>query len=144
MRTGGVPRRTRRLHTNGCGADDLGNDAVNASVFWATGAVVEEDGDLELEGEVTEGIFPGDYNFGPGLVDAQKAEIHVVARTHGQVIPGLLEEQLSTFDGGCNPGQANEGKCANIQGAVFAPFGGDDGGDDDDDDDDGGDDDDDD
>ena len=36
-----------------------------------------------------------------GLWDAEAAEIHLVIRDHGVAIPGIVDEQISTFVGGC-------------------------------------------
>ncbi|WP_297762614.1 hypothetical protein [uncultured Muriicola sp.] len=58
------------------------------------------------------------------------AEVHVVLRTHGPVVPGLVNEQISTYRGGCDepflyapftvyPNAI--GECADIAAAVFAP-----------------------
>ena len=40
--------------------------------------------------------------FGPGLLDAEKAEVHIVFRDHGPIVPGLGKDQVSTFFGGCS------------------------------------------
>ena len=40
-------------------------------------------------------------------------------RTHGEPIPGLVNEQLQSFNGGCNIGEPNEGLCDDVQAAVF-------------------------
>lgn len=58
------------------------------------------------------------------------AEIHVVLRTHGPAVPGLVNEQINSYRGGCdNPFlyapftvYPNEiGECADIAAAVFPP-----------------------
>ncbi len=69
----------------------------------------------ELEGE--------DY----GLQNPDGAEIHLVVRSHGPLLPGMVREQRSTFAGGCeellNPGEDDleEGECSDQQFAVFPP-----------------------
>ncbi|MDQ3972803.1 MAG: hypothetical protein M3276_00350 [Actinomycetota bacterium] len=43
---------------------------------------------------------PGDHSdalLGPGLTNPMPAEIHAVVRTHGPVIPGMVDEQIHTF-----------------------------------------------
>lgn len=51
-----------------------------------------------------------------GLTDVLGAEIHVVIADHGEIIPNIIEEQLS------NPGDAGcGGPCPIVQGAVHAP-----------------------
>ena len=37
-----------------------------------------------------------------GIWDAETAEIHLVIRDHGVAIPGIINEQTSTFTGGCD------------------------------------------
>ena len=43
------------------------------------------------------------------------ATIHLVIRTHGPVIPGMQMAQFGTLNGGCNPGEPNEGLCEDMQ-----------------------------
>lgn len=57
--------------------------------------------------------------FGRGLTNPTQAEIHAVVRTHGPVIPGMVDEQIHTFNGGCDPGQPNEGQCQDLQFTAF-------------------------
>ena len=52
--------------------------------------------------------------FGEGLTDSFEAEIHLIARTHGEVIPGVVQQQITTFNGGCPPND-----CLDVQFAVF-------------------------
>lgn len=83
----------------------------------ATGHVIGGNGKGNFSGHRNIGDT-GDCMFGPGLQNNQQ-EVHVVVRTHGEAIPGLVNEQISTLNGGCNPGEPNEGVCANVQGAAF-------------------------
>ena len=102
---------------DGCGVDDLGILEVNASAFWATGAVVEDDNVGIFNAQLGENQLPtGDDRvlFGDGLTDSFEAEIHLIARTHGDVLPGQVEQQITTFNGGCPPNE-----CRNVQFAVF-------------------------
>lgn len=103
---------------DGCDAPDLENPAVNASVFWATGKIVDEEGMVNFNAEVAEGVLPTGYDqvaLGEdGIVDTFSAEIHPIIRTHGPVMPGQEELQTTTFNGGCPP----EG-CQDIQFALF-------------------------
>ena len=103
---------------DGCDDADLENPAVNASVFYATGEIVDDEGMVNFNAELLEGILPtGDDQIvlgEDGLVDSFSAEIHPVIRTHGEVIPGQEELQTTTFNGGCPP----EG-CQDIQFALF-------------------------
>ena len=102
---------------NGCDVGDLETPEVNASLFWATGEVVDDDGRGSFRAELLEGTLPTGEDqivFGEGLMDSFSAEIHAIARSHGEVIPGQEELQTSTFNGGCPP----EG-CQDVQFALF-------------------------
>lgn len=126
-----------------CGSNDLphrgGDPAVQASGFWATSGVADDDGEIELEAELEEGNPPGQmlpWATPGGLLDAEGAEIHIIVRTHGPEQPGLLYEQLNTVGGGCNNtppalGVPGSYPCEDIQAAIFLPGGGDDDDDDD-------------
>ena len=102
---------------DGCGADDFERPEVNASIFWATGEVVSAEGMASFSAQLGEGETPSGADqvlFGEGLEDSFKAEIHPIIRTHGLPIPGLVEEQITTFNGGCPPNE-----CFDVQVAVF-------------------------
>lgn len=55
-------------------------------------------------------VFVDRLRVGDALTDPANAEIHLIVRTHGPAIPELLDEQLSTLNGGCPPNE-----CANVQ-----------------------------
>jgi hypothetical protein len=108
---------------NTCGEDDIfdgtgnllinpdgtfGTPGVNVSVFWADGKVASAAGVGTFTFKIKENNSPGAVLFGPGLTDAEGSEIHFVLRNHGQAIPGLLEEQLTTFEGGCEVNQCED------------------------------------
>ena len=102
---------------DGCGGDDLGNPSVNASVIYAAGQVVDKAGTVSFSALLPEKYLPqgpDQVRSGEGLLESFGAEIHAIIRTHGPEIPGLVNEQISTFDGGCPPNT-----CANVQSAVF-------------------------
>lgn len=113
MEDGSIPR------------DDVGNrvmnmDAIaqaNISVQHASGAL-SVDGSLSASASLSEGIVPG-IVFGPGLIDSQSAEIHLVVRTHGPLQADAYADQLSTFGGGCEPMDA--APCDDVQYAIFMP-----------------------
>jgi hypothetical protein len=98
----------------GCGADDLGRQGVNSSVVYATGHVVGGEGN-NFSGWLGVGDTDGAVA-GPGLLDPRSAEIHLVIRNHGAAIPGLIDEQIHSFNGGCPPNS-----CANVQAAQHKP-----------------------
>jgi hypothetical protein len=102
-----------------CNGPDLFNPDVNGIVLYAAGHVIGSDGIGNFAGHLAEGDTSGDSppaefpGLDDGLVDASKAEIHLVLRTHGQPIPGLVSEQIQTFLGGCG-----ENVCADQQFAL--------------------------
>lgn len=100
-----------------CGLDDIfdaegellvnddgtfGTPDVNVTVMWATGKIASTSGIGTFNFKIMVNNPHGEVLFGPGLTDAMNSEIHFVVRTHGQAILGLLEEQLTTFAGGCD------------------------------------------
>ena len=63
-----------------------------------------------------------------GLLDAQAAEVHLLIRSHGPKIPGLVDQMISTFNGGCvqannAPGTGTPGSntCVDMQGTNHVP-----------------------
>lgn len=101
-----------------CGEGDLDNAAVQTSVLYAAGNVTGSSGRSSYGARLNIGDDSGAL-FGPGLLRPRTAEIHLVVRTHGPAIPGLVHEQISTFNRGCENGQPNEGMCDDVQFAVF-------------------------
>lgn len=103
----------------GCGEDDIFDDspdgfnddgiaAAKISVFWAGfGGVANGGGNLNGNITIQEEVSPGQVLFGPGLLDAEAAEIHFVVQDHGASTGNPL--QTTTFMGDCNP------DCADIQ-----------------------------
>jgi hypothetical protein len=106
------------------GDDDFANPAVNAAFLWATGGIVGPDGVGYFSTCLAENQDPG----GPGLTDAQGAEIHLFVRSHCEAQYGnlaLLGAQLTMFGGGCiPPPEEEEGEfagpcpCATLQFAI--------------------------
>ena len=108
-----------RCATNPCTEADLApgvRAATGASPLYVTGQLVRGDGKATFGGSLAVGDTNGAL-FGPGLLEPQKAEVHIVVRTHGQAIPGMVDEQLGSFNGGCPPNT-----CANVQAAQHLPF----------------------
>lgn len=104
---------------DGCNGPDLANPAVNAAVHFATGFVVGADGIGTASANLAAGEPPLGYDIvqGNGLAPGNGfgAEVHLVIRTHGAIIPGEVGAQISTFGASCNP------VCMNKQAAVFLP-----------------------
>jgi hypothetical protein len=120
-----------------CGLDDvlgqpLGETPVQVSVQYAAGNIVGETGTVNFGAYLQEGELPeqpGQLVFGPGLIDAKKAAVHLVVRDHGPAIPGMVEDQLTTFGGGCTAetdptgvGPHGPNECADIQFAAHEPY----------------------
>lgn len=61
-----------------------------------------------------------DAVFGNGLVNSRWSEIHLVIRTHGPTIPHMVDQQIHTFNGGCEDDEPNRGLCQDVQFAAFA------------------------
>ncbi len=142
-----------------CGLADLGDPDVNATVQWGTGDVAVGTAGgvakkvnkkagassgvaLSLvahlnEGETTPGgpLFdlPGDDD---GLEDAFEAEVHAIVRSHGPGVANALNDQITSFGGGCVVDVGDElpegvpdeprvpeqvGECGDIQFAVHQP-----------------------
>ncbi len=87
----------------GCDQDDLFRAGVNASVLWATGHVIGNNGVGNFAANLGEGKPKGQVLLGPGLQDAEGAEAHFFVRTHGQPIPSQIVAQRTIPNGGCPP-----------------------------------------
>ena len=127
---------------NGCGEPDLFNDDVGGSVLYAAGHIIGGNGKGHFAGSLRTGdlrgcqapwdafdleLIGGEGELDmcrDGLVDPQGAEIHLVVRTHGERIPGMVQDQINTFAGGCTAessfGAADgPNECEDQQFAVF-------------------------
>lgn len=128
--------------TDPCGEDDIfvnGDPAqglneagiVSADIVagYADGVVGKKNGRAFMSAWLGEGGPVDEIIFGEGpvLKDAHKAEIHLVARSHGPAIPGSIRLQTGSYAGGCevflNPPDAPdaEGECADIHFAIHLP-----------------------
>jgi hypothetical protein len=94
-----------------CGLDDLFREGVNASLLRAGGRAIGGS-PLTMTGNVREGDT-SEALFGPGLMNAQTAEIHFILRLHGAPIPGIVDEQIHTLEGECVD------RCADVGAAIF-------------------------
>ena len=72
--------------------------------------------------------FPSLNVEGEGLIDAQEAEIHILLRSHGPAIPGIVNEQIDSYLGGCTDNfdplsavPVAVGECGDIIAAVHKP-----------------------
>jgi len=88
---------------DGCGSDDLANPDAEAYSLLGTGGVARS----------TVANFGVRIAAGDQLTDPLGAEIHFVVRSHGPAIPGMVEEQTTTLNGGCPPNE-----CVNLLFAI--------------------------
>lgn len=114
-----------------CGEADLFSDDVGASVLYAAGHVVGASGQASF----ADGLKVGDLSgcqepfagFGicrDGLTNPSGAEIHLVIRSHDDVIPSMMPAMIMTYAGGCTADSSfgagsGPNTCEDQQ---FAPF----------------------
>ncbi|HEV8427033.1 MAG TPA: hypothetical protein VGQ41_03915 [Pyrinomonadaceae bacterium] len=105
-----VPNPARASAFN-VGAFVTGDDGTaNVSFHIRSGAPPEGASVLFGEGGINDnGVRPG-FHAGNGF----GAEVHVVIRAHGPIIPAAISAQLSQLNGGCPPNM-----CGNVQVATF-------------------------
>jgi hypothetical protein len=109
----------------GCDGDDLFTvPAAKGAICYAAGHVVGNKGKGNFAANLREGgancdltDFADVTGLTPlgqasGLIDASSAEIHIVTRTHGAPIPGQVDEQISSFGGGCSVNACNDDQFA--------------------------------
>ncbi len=105
---------------DGCKGSDLSIPAVNGSVLYAAGFVTGTDGTAHVTAHLTGGEIPAGLAVlrGDGLAEDNGfgAEIHMVVRSHGALIPGSVAAQIGSFTGACNVNS-----CADQQAARFLP-----------------------
>jgi hypothetical protein len=116
-----------------CGDADFAiADDVEVELMYAAGHVVGNSGKGNFAGSLNEGDASGSINnlFGlpsyGGLHDARTAEVHLVLRSHGPAIPGQIDEQINTYEGGCVTNfpafteiPDEEGECGDYMFAIF-------------------------
>ena len=93
---------------DGCNEADLGNPETGVDIGYAAGVVVGDSGRAAFTAYLPQGSalggFPSEFGIasGSGLIDAHHAEIHLVVRSHGPRIAGLVREMTHTFHAGCD------------------------------------------
>lgn len=98
-----------------CGPGDLFVPSVMASVQFATGHFIGPNGVGDYGAYLRKGDSSGCASPAlpcNGLASARTADVHLVVRTHGAQIPGLVPDQIHSFNGGCPPNT-----CKNLQAA---------------------------
>ena len=113
-----------------CGIGDLlpfgGDPRVDSSAFYAAGHVIGGSGMAGFGGHTTTGGPTGEVLWGPGLVNARTADIHLVVRTHGPALVEYLPGQIKSFGVACaneplELGGGGPNTCADVQFAVHEP-----------------------
>ncbi len=128
------------LNPGECIENDFGTPGkVGVEVMYAGGHVVGKNGKGNFSAHLNAGDdSPESMNTrfgfpsvgGLAVGNTFDAEVHVVLRTHGPKVPGLVNEQISSYEGGCDtpflippfteyPDEI--GQCADIAAAIFAP-----------------------
>lgn len=97
-----------------------GIESAGISVLRADGLVIDQDGTAEFRGHLPVGDAH-EAMFGPGLIDPQKAEIHLVVRDHQAAMPGKVNEMINSMHGGCDAMWPNT-PCTDLQYSVFTPL----------------------
>ena len=107
---------------------------VDVEVMYAAGHVVGGSGKGKFSGHLKVGDDSESINdlFGlplvGGLQNARTSEVHLVLRSHGPKLPGLVNEQISSYLGGCSifllpfseiPDEP--GECGDTEFAIFLP-----------------------
>jgi hypothetical protein len=112
----------------GCNGDDLGG--ANGITYGA-GKVVGGSGNATFDARLSDGstgsLVPGVYEAGANN------EFHIVIRSHGPKIPGMVSDQIHYLEGGCEfevgpdpeengdfPVPALPGECGDVQLYVFS------------------------
>ncbi len=96
-----------------------GHAATEFALGRATGTVVDTDGTAEFRMHLPI-RDDTEFDFGPGLLDPFTAEVHLIIRTHSQMIPGQLHDQLNSPWGGCPEGWPKD-PCKDVQLAIHPP-----------------------
>jgi len=94
-----------------CGHGDFSNPAVQASVMYAAGHVVDSNGIAGFGAGLSIGELTRVVLFGPGLTNSLGADVHLVVHDHGPTEPSLMPDEIHSFSV-CNP------TCHDLQ---FAP-----------------------
>lgn len=118
-----------------CGLPDLADPATKVDLLFTSGLVADESGTAMFSGQLLENDGSKSVNDVAGLPidvgglwDTTTAEVHLAIRSHGPAIPGMVEEQISSYSGGCTvfytpfeevPDEV--GECAETQVSIHMP-----------------------
>ncbi|NJY61687.1 hypothetical protein HC174_02810 [Salinimicrobium sp. CDJ15-81-2] len=126
--------------TTPCTMDDFMNAGeVQPVLIYGTGHLVGQSGKGNFSSHLKVGDNDGSINELLGLPEvggilegnAFSAEVHMIIRSHGPAIPGLINEQISIFTGGCEVDFApfteipdEEGECGDVEVSIHLPVAG--------------------
>ena len=125
-------RVTANIHTKGLTPGDaytvwfvfFGPEAVTEEnpegfidAVYATGGVVGNNGVANFNASLNEGDGSGSIATGLGLADAEHNGVHMIIRSHGPAIPGMVDLQITTVGGGCGTNV-----CADEADVIFFPI----------------------
>ena len=108
----------KRCGTSPCTAADLSVPEAEPALVYAAARIVGADGVVDYSAYRAVGDTTGVVT-GSALLDPMKSEIHLVLRSHGPAMvdnPQVLQEQLSSFNGGCPPNT-----CGNLLASIHQP-----------------------
>ena len=76
---------------------------VGVDVLYAAGHVIDDSGVGNFSARLNVDDTKGSVFSSLGLQNGKEfsAEVHLVLRSHDPVIPGMVNEQISSFGGGC-------------------------------------------
>ena len=90
---------------------------VFVDALYAAGHVIGGNGEGNFSAHLSEGDVSGSIATRLGLTDAEHQGVHMVVRSHGLAIPGMVDDQIHTVGGGCGTNT-----CVDEQYAVFLPI----------------------
>lgn len=105
--------------TDGCGEDDIG--VRGNSIFYAGGFISDDGGNANVSVHLEAGNLRGGIQvlLGGGLDPnkGNRAEMHIIIRSHGEPVAGFVDLQIGSVEGLCD---VNE--CSDDYGLVFEPL----------------------
>lgn len=122
--------------TQPCSMDDFMNEEVKTVLLYGAGHLVGQSGKGNFSSHIKVGDDTGSINELLGLPEvdglmegnAFTAEVHMILRSHGPAIPGQINEQISTFPGGCEVDfepfteiPDEEGECGDVEMSIHLP-----------------------
>ena len=120
---------------NACGGDDIfvSPGPPETEIFFGAGNIVGGSGTIHFAGRVgvnDVGHFAGFPNDpGSGFKDPMTAEVHLIGRGHGPMVPAEMPAMINSYAGGCvdflgPPGPAEDpdelGECADVQFSIHS------------------------